>query len=301
MPRKTSPIGPEEVEFTRSRLDDLIQALAYAAIDDFDECMALMRGDTVGDTFATLEKGFTDFLSQLVSAKANLRDTLVRAEEANRAKAAFLAAVSHDVRTPLTAATGFVSLLQDGVYGAPTVAQREALARAEAAKKKSAEAGAGPSTAKEATADVRLTPEAKLLSDNFASNKNKLPWPVERGTIIRGFGKKAHPVYKNVQTNNNGVDISTTENAQVRAVFDGVVEKVFFTPVYQWGIIISHGDYFTIYYNLKEVSVKEKAKVSTKQRIGTAYTNPSSNNTEIHLEIWQNETLLNPSLWLTLN
>jgi rsbT co-antagonist protein RsbR len=74
----------EVVEFTQSRLEDLIQALAYAAIDDFDACMGLMKGTLVGDSFATLEGGFTDFLGQLVGAKADLNDALVRAEESNR-------------------------------------------------------------------------------------------------------------------------------------------------------------------------------------------------------------------------
>lgn len=72
-------------------------------------------------------------VTESVRNREALTAARLRAEEANRAKAAFLAAVSHDVRTPLTAATGFVSLLLDGVYGAPTVAQREALARIQAA------------------------------------------------------------------------------------------------------------------------------------------------------------------------
>src|SRR5215210_5788995 len=84
MPEKTPQNGPVEVEFTRSRLDALIQALAYAAIDDFESCLSLMRGDTEGDTFALLEKEFTDFLSKLVGAKKDLNDALVQAEESNR-------------------------------------------------------------------------------------------------------------------------------------------------------------------------------------------------------------------------
>lgn len=85
MAKKISKKGPDGVvEFGRERLEDLIQALAYAAIDDFDSCMLLMRGDTAGDEFASLEKAFTDFLSKLVRAKADLNDTLLRAEDANR-------------------------------------------------------------------------------------------------------------------------------------------------------------------------------------------------------------------------
>jgi len=90
MPKKTKDGSQSGVEFTPDRLNDLIQALSYAAIDDFDACMALMRGDTVGDAFASLEAGFTDFLGKLVGAKAALGDALGRAGEMNRELAAKL-------------------------------------------------------------------------------------------------------------------------------------------------------------------------------------------------------------------
>lgn len=82
MPKKNGNEGV--VEFTHGRLEDLIQALAFAAIDDFEGCMALMKGTAEGDSFAALEGKFTDFLGQLVGAKSALNDALLRAEEANR-------------------------------------------------------------------------------------------------------------------------------------------------------------------------------------------------------------------------
>ena len=71
------------IEFSHERLEDLIQALAYAAIDDFDACMSLMRDDG-SDTFAWLEAGFSDFLGQLKIIKADLQGALARAEVSNR-------------------------------------------------------------------------------------------------------------------------------------------------------------------------------------------------------------------------
>jgi rsbT co-antagonist protein RsbR len=71
------------IEFSHDRLEDLIQALAYAAIDDFDACMSLLRDDG-NDTFAWLEVGFTDFLGQLKIIKNDLQKALERAEDSNR-------------------------------------------------------------------------------------------------------------------------------------------------------------------------------------------------------------------------
>lgn len=154
------------------------------------------------------------------------------------------------------------------------------------------------STNKKAGGGYKLTPEAIALSNSFASNKGKLPWPVERGTIVRGFGKKAHPVLKGVYTNNNGVDIATEEEAVVRAIYSGKVTNTFFHPTFNRGVIVSHGEYFTVYLNMKEVYVAEGETISTKDRIGKAFTEKEDGSTEVHLEIWKGTTLLNPSHWL---
>jgi PAS domain S-box-containing protein len=51
------------------------------------------------------------------------------AEQASAAKAKFLSMVSHDLRTPLTAITGNVSLLAAGVHGAINAEQADSLSR----------------------------------------------------------------------------------------------------------------------------------------------------------------------------
>jgi len=62
-------------------------------------------------------------------AEREVRLARARAEEANRAKAEFLAVMSHELRTPLNAISGYVDLLTLGVDGALTEKQSASLAR----------------------------------------------------------------------------------------------------------------------------------------------------------------------------
>ncbi len=110
----------------------------------------------------------------------------------------------------------------------------------------------------------KLTPEERLVSNNFKDNRGRLPWPVEKGIITGYFGINPHPLYKDIRINNNGIDITTVGGAGVRAVFGGEVTRV-------WGIrgeniivVIRHGNYMTVYQNLVDVSVKQGDKVKLK-------------------------------------
>jgi septal ring factor EnvC (AmiA/AmiB activator) len=147
--------------------------------------------------------------------------------------------------------------------------------------------------------NLGLTPEMQLISKNFEGNKGKLPWPVERGTITERFGKHEHPVLKDVIVENNGIDIATADGATVRSIFDGEVVNVIFNPSFQKGVIIKHGEFYSVYTNLSDVTVKAGDKVSTKQKIGTAWEDPEEGKTEVHLEIWKNTVILDPSLWIS--
>jgi murein DD-endopeptidase MepM/ murein hydrolase activator NlpD len=143
-----------------------------------------------------------------------------------------------------------------------------------------------------------LTPEMALISSNFAGNKGRLPWPVERGTITGKFGTQPHAALRNVTVENNGIDITTQAGAPVRSIFEGEVVNVIFNPSFQKGIIIKHGEYYSVYTGLTAVQVKAGDKITTKQVIGTAYTG-DDNQTEIHLEIWKGTTIMDPAGWIT--
>lgn len=144
-----------------------------------------------------------------------------------------------------------------------------------------------------------LTPEQKLIGNNFEQNKSRLPWPVERGLITEHFGIHTHPVLKNVQVKNNGINITTEPGAKVRAVFNGEVSRVFGITGGNTAIIIRHGKYLTVYSNLKEVVVKKGDKVATKQVIGSVYIDSNDGNKSVlKFQIWEENNKLNPEKWI---
>lgn len=147
------------------------------------------------------------------------------------------------------------------------------------------------------------TKESLELSRNFEANRGKLPWPVLKGTITEGYGRNPHPTIPNVYTNNNGIDIGSPKNSQVRCVFEGEVTSVLNIPGAGKVVIVKHGNYRTVYSNLQEVYVGVGAKISTKQAIGALLLEPGETVSTAHFEIHQvagtTVTKLNPTLWLT--
>jgi len=178
---------------------------------------------------------------------------------------------------------------------------REAIA--EANRKAAAEnAKANPTAvvSKKAVSSSRivLTAESKILADNFKANKGKLPWPVEKGFVSLAYGDQPHPVFSTLTVHNSGVEITTNEGANARAVFAGEVTSVMVLSPVNKAVMIQHGDYFTVYQNLSSVYVNKGDKVSIKQSIGKIRTNGDTGKTIIKFTLSQNTTYNNPASWL---
>lgn len=189
---------------------------------------------------------------------------------------------------------------------AAEAARREAEARRKKTTKKEEKK---TESAPAAPAEPRTTPEPKIetatattesfkLSKNFVANKGRLPMPVTGTTsIVGGFGQRKHSQW-NVTTNSNGVDIQAQSGANIRAVFDGEVSKVFSSPGSNTCVIIRHGDYYTFYSNIYDLFIKKGDKVKTGQSLGRIYTDPDTGIATMHFQLWQKTTKLNPTPWL---
>ncbi|MFE3872267.1 murein hydrolase activator EnvC family protein [Flavobacterium sp. ZS1P70] len=146
---------------------------------------------------------------------------------------------------------------------------------------------------------IELTPESKLIADNFRSNRGRLPYPVEKGFISLGFGDQPHPVFSTLTIHNSGVEITTEQGSNARAVFGGEVTSVIVLSPLNKAVMIQHGDFFTVYQNLSSVSVSKGDKVSIKQSLGRVRTNNETGKTIIKFLILQNTTYNNPQSWLS--
>jgi septal ring factor EnvC (AmiA/AmiB activator) len=146
-----------------------------------------------------------------------------------------------------------------------------------------------------------LTPESQILSNSFASNKSRLPWPVVKGIISEHFGVHPHPSMPNIDINNNGVDITTNTGSLARAVFDGEVKAIVNMPGSGKFILIRHGEFLTIYSNLKDIYVKVGDMVKTKQQIASIIYDDEDSNTILHFELWKGQIKFNPEDWLFKN
>ncbi|MFV0537104.1 MAG: murein hydrolase activator EnvC family protein [Dysgonomonas sp.] len=177
--------------------------------------------------------------------------------------------------------------------------------RAEAAAKKAAAstetktATTTPrtTTSKSTVTKAPATPENITLSNNFASNRGRLPYPISGNyTITTRFGSHQHTKF--VTTSSSGIDIRSQAGAEAKAVFDGEVTYVAAIPGYNTCIIVRHGNYYTFYGNIQSIYIKQGDKVKTGQTLGKVYTDPDTGYSEIHFQLWQGTTKMNPEPWL---
>ena len=132
------------------------------------------------------------------------------------------------------------------------------------------------------------------ITKGFLKQRGNLSMPV-KGSIVGKFGIRVHREANNTKTESPGVDIKTTTNASVKAVYEGVVVRIFYKPEFQNIVLVQHGEYFTLYSNLKSTVVKKGTTVKKGDILGKVGT--KNGKTELHFQIWKKGTKLNPEEW----
>ncbi len=146
---------------------------------------------------------------------------------------------------------------------------------------------------------AKLTPEQKLIGDNFLDNKGRLPWPVERGVITAHFGTHQHPILKYVTEKNDGIDITSSGKTKARSIFKGEVTAITAISGANMTVILKHGKFFSVYNNLVNVTVKKGDKVEAKQEIGDVYYDAKDNNScTLKFMIFE-QKFLDPEQWIS--
>ena len=144
-----------------------------------------------------------------------------------------------------------------------------------------------------------LTPEGRIISSNFLSNKGQLPWPLKEGVITRRFGTQPHPVVRTAKINSTGIMIATSPNSIVSTIFEGQVLSVYGFKGGNPGILIRHGKYISNYQNLSQVFVKKGDRVKAGEEIGIIFTNNSSGKAVLKFSIFNEIKPENPQIWLS--
>lgn len=140
------------------------------------------------------------------------------------------------------------------------------------------------------------TSESLAESIDFEKNKGNLPWPTN-GILTGVFGTHTIPGTL-VKDQNNGIDISPSVGAPVRAVANGTVTGVIDDDG-DYTIIIRHGKYFTSYSNIRNPTVRKGTEVHGNTQIGSAGQAFDGNGGFISFNISNDKSVfLNPETWL---
>jgi|GEM_PF-4968136 len=169
--------------------------------------------------------------------------------------------------------------------------------RTSVSKSKSTKSSKSKSTRRRVASKPVARKLVKVDINSFEGQKGKLPWPVEHGIILTNFGKYSVPGVKGIQGNNPGLTIITEEACDVKGIFDGEVVSVFDIEG-DFGVIIDHGKYLTIYYNLDSVYINEGQKVKGGESLGTTKINADGKGQIDFLLFNEKYVNLNPAPWI---
>ena len=110
---------------TTQPMRELAESARQIGSGDYSRRVHLDRGDELGQ----LADAFNQMSAQVRTSVSDSEQSRANAEYANKAKSEFLANMSHEIRTPINAMLGYADLMDLGITGPVTDAQKQQLDR----------------------------------------------------------------------------------------------------------------------------------------------------------------------------
>lgn len=135
---------------------------------------------------------------------------------------------------------------------------------------------------------------SRPTSSSFSGRKGFFSWPMQDAIIVSRYGQQQHKSIPSIKVNNKGINFRSA-NSAVTSIHEGVVEKISRIENLHTIIIKHDGNYYTVYSGLLNAAVLIGASVNEGTYLGHAAGN------EMHFELWEGESNMNPSQWLKNN
>lgn len=149
----------------------------------------------------------------------------------------------------------------------------------------------GKATAPKAAID-NSDPDA-AMSRKFEAAKGSMLFPVQSPYRIVGkYGSAPGQPY------NTGIEIVLDGSANARAVFEGTVSRIFQNHDGNYSVMVRHGAYITVYYNIASLAVKAGTQIKAGQNIGTVGVDSRYGKPMLHFEVRKGSQTLNPQSWV---
>lgn len=266
-----------EIEGTKKEIE---LKLAQLERDKQTQQVLLKEQRAERDTIAKDKAAHASELSKIASDERSFKGQLTKKQqEKRRLDAAIKSAIAREVAA--------ARKLEEE--------RRRRQAEAEAKKSGTTVAEAEKKIEKKTGSSVlNNTPEAAKLSAGFQSNRGRLPWPVAQGNIVRNYGNVT--VERGVRDFYDYIRIRTADGAAVKAIFEGTVLQVI--NIGSYAVIVQHGEYLTVYSNLKSASVSKGQKITTGTVLGAADSDAEVGYSYMDLSVFRGQTHMNPAIWI---
>lgn len=116
------------------------------------------------------------------------------------------------------------------------------------------------------------------------------------GKVTSRFGYRVHPI-TGKQGFHTGLDIAAPEGENIHAAYDGRIEEVGQSDGNGKYIIISHGDFLTVYCHCSEILVSDGVFVRAGETVALVGQTGMATGPHLHFEVRRNGVYYNPE-WI---